>query len=161
MNLRMLTLAGAALLCALPAARAQEPAAKPVTKARNGGYLGIFVREPTPGHVVIERLQKGCGAELAGIQPGDVVLAVDGRPIANGDQLIGRMWSSRPYTLRLRRGEAELEIRTSTKELDNFPQVGTQAPRFTLPRKEGDGSVALDDLIAGGKPVVLIFGSFT
>lgn len=156
-TLRTLALAAAALTCAGLSVVAQEPPAK----ARNGGYLGIFVRESKPGHIVIERLHKGGGGEKAGLKPGDVVLSIDGRPPANGDQLIGRMWSSRPYTLRLKRGDEEVEIRTSTAELDAFPKVGTQAPRFTLPLKEGTGKVALDDLLGQGKPVVLIFGSFT
>ena len=58
-NLRILTLAAGALLCAGLSVLAQEPPAK----ARNGGYLGIFVREGKPGHIVIERLHKGGGGE--------------------------------------------------------------------------------------------------
>jgi len=157
-RLASVVLAGAALTAA--AVQAQEPpAAKP--KVRNGGYLGIFVRESKPGHITIERLQPGCGAAKAGLKPGDVILSIDGRTIANGDQLIGRMWSNRPYTLRVRRGETELEFRTSTKELDTFPAIGTPAPRFALPKRDGTGMLALDDLIVEGKPVVLVFGSFT
>ena len=89
------------------------------------------------------------------------MLAVDGRPISNGDQLIGRMWSSRPFTLRIRRGDAELDITTSTKALDTFSNVGDPAPRFSLPKRDGSGMLALDDLLVKGKPVVLVFGSFT
>ena len=48
-TLRSLVVAGAALAVAAAVAQTQEPPAK----ARNGGYLGIFVREPAPGRVVI------------------------------------------------------------------------------------------------------------
>lgn len=40
------------------------------------------------------------------------------------------------------------------------PAVGDQAPGFTLPLKEGGGSLALSQLHAS-RPCVLIFGSFT
>lgn len=161
MSMRSLTLAGAALLCAAPAVHAQESPAAAVAKARNGGYLGIFVRESKPGHIVIERLHPGCGAERVGLKAGDVVLSINGRAVANGDQLIGSMWGRNPYTLRVKRGDAELEFRTSTAELDNFAKVGEPAPRFALPRRDGQGHIALDELLVKQKPVVLIFGSFT
>ena len=160
MSIRSLALSGAVLLCAVPSAQSQEPPATGV-KARNGGYLGIFIRESKPGHIVIERLHPGCGAEKAGLKAGDVVLSINGSAIKNGDQLIGRMWSREPYSLRVRRGDEELDIRTSTRELDNFAKVGDPAPRFELPKRDGKGRVALDDLLAKKKPVVLIFGSFT
>ncbi len=163
MSIRAIALAGLALLCAVPTVRSQEPPTPSTvkTKSRNGGYLGIFVRETKSGAMLIERLHPGCGAEQAGLQTGDLILAVDGRTISNGDQLIGRMWSSRPFTLRIRRGDTELDITTSTKALDTFSNVGDPAPRFALPKRDGSGLLALDDLLVKGKPVVLIFGSFT
>jgi membrane-associated protease RseP (regulator of RpoE activity) len=163
MSIRAIALAGLILLCAVPVAGSQEPpaASKVKTKSRNGGYLGIFVRETANGAMRIERLHPGCGAERAGLKAGDLVLSVDGRTITNGDQLIGRMWSSRPFTLRIRRGDAELDITTSTKALDTFSNVGDSAPRFALPKRDGSGMLALDDLLVKGKPVVLVFGSFT
>ncbi len=40
------------------------------------------------------------------------------------------------------------------------PAVGDAAPDFELPRLDGKGSVRLSSF-KGGKPVALIFGSFT
>lgn len=36
------------------------------------------------------------------------------------------------------------------------PKIGDQAPRFSLPTSDG-GEVVLDELLARGKPVVLVF----
>jgi membrane-associated protease RseP (regulator of RpoE activity) len=156
-------LALGALLClAVPPLVAEEEPAGDV-KARNGGYIGMFFRESKPGVMTIERIHPGSGAEKAGLKAGDVVLSVDGRELANGDQLIRRLWSARPFTLWLmrERGKALVEVQTATKQLDAYSQVGAQAPRFRLPLRDGSGEVALDDLLAKGKPVVLVFGSFT
>jgi membrane-associated protease RseP (regulator of RpoE activity) len=136
-------------------------AAPEKVRTRNGGYLGMFVREKTPGTIVLERIQPGSGAEAAGLKAGDVVTAVNGIELDNGDELIRRMWSPRTFTLNIRRGAEPLEIRTSSKQLDGFSQVGESAPRFSLPARDGSGDVALDTVLARGRPVVLVFGSFT
>jgi len=41
------------------------------------------------------------------------------------------------------------------------PEVGQAAPDFKLHPLQGDGPVTLETLLAKGKPVVLLFGSFT
>jgi serine protease Do len=62
--------------------------------AQMQGRLGVAVRPLTPeeksGASVSHGLlvqQSGGAAESAGIQPGDVILAVNGRPISSVDQL--------------------------------------------------------------------------
>ena len=144
------------LLCALSASAGPEP-----VRTRNGGYLGMFVREQPPGTITIERIHPGAGAEAAGLKPGDVVEAVNGIELDHGDELIRRMWSPRTFTLNVRRGEEQLEIKTSSAKLDDYSTAGEQAPRFALPLRDGSGQVALDDVLAKGRPVVLVFGSFT
>ena len=129
----------ALLACAVAYA---EEEGTPKAKARNGGYLGIFIRETAPGVVRVERVHPGSGAEKEGLKAGDVIEGVGGRPLANGDQLIRRLWSSRPYTLKIKRGEEAVEIRTSTKALDRHPEVGAQAPRFKLMARDRSGVVS-------------------
>ncbi len=55
--------------------------AEPPAVAREYGFAngGVLVNSVTPGK----------GAAKAGIQPGDVILSVDGKPIKDGDQLVG------------------------------------------------------------------------
>ena len=130
-------------------------------RARNGGYLGIFVRETSPGTIVVERLHEGSGAEAAGLKPGDVIQAVNGIELENADELIRRLWSPRKLTLSVKRGEETIELETSSAQLDDYSQAGDPAPRFELPKKDGSGTVSLDALLAKGKPVVLVFGSYT
>lgn len=157
MRISMLLALGALVGLAAPMARAEPD---PVL-TRNGGYLGMFVREKTPGTIVLERIQPGSGAEAAGLKAGDVVIAVNGIELENGDELIRRMWSPRAFTLDIRRGEETLEIRTSSGELDGFSKVGESAPRFSLPVRDGSGSISLNAVLARSRPVVLVFGSFT
>lgn len=153
----LLTLSCAMLaLTSLSASAGPEP-----VRTRNGGYLGMFVRENPPGTLVIERVHPGSGAEAAGLKAGDVVEAVNGIELDHGDELIRRMWTPRAFTLNIRRGEEALEIKTSSEKLDAYSTVGEQAPRFALPARDGSGAVALDDVLAKGRPVVLVFGSFT
>ena len=144
-------------LLAVPArpAEAEGPALK-----RNGGYLGFFLRETNDG-VTIERLHPGSMAEQAGFQAGDVVREVNGRPLENGDALIRWLWSGRELKMGIRRGDEDLTIRTSTRDLDALPQLEDVAPDFTLPSKDGDGTHNLKALLSKGRPVVLVFGSFT
>mgnify|MGYP001811777355 CR=1 FL=1 len=135
-----------------------EPASE---RARIGGYLGIFVRETSPGTIVVERVHEGSGAEAAGLRAGDVIEAVNGIELENADELIRRLWSPRKITLNVKRGEESLEIKTSSAELDDYSTIGDPAPRFELPKRDGSGTVSLDALLAKGKPVVLVFGSYT
>lgn len=150
------------VLGALLALMAPLGLAEPETvRTRNGGYLGMFVREETPGTIVLERIHPGSGAEAAGLKAGDVVVAVNGIELEHGDELVRRMWSPRAFTLDIRRGGEALEIRTSSKQLDGYTSVGESAPRFSLPARDGSGAIALDEVLARGRPVVLVFGSFT
>ena len=49
------------------AARAEEEASEKM-RTRNGGYLGIFVREREPGVVTVERVQ--AGSRIQGFRSG-------------------------------------------------------------------------------------------
>lgn len=129
-------------------------------RKRTGGYLGFFLRE-ADGKITIERLHPGSVAEEVGFKAGDVVESVNGRELPNGDAFVKRLWSRRPLRIAVRRGEDIVEVETSTQALDSRPKVGDPAPGFELKAKDGRGKHALAKLLKKGRPVVLIFGSFT
>lgn len=67
----------AALAAKLPATRID---------VRKGGKLGV-AGQPMVGPCVITHVQDGSAAGKAGLQIGDVVVAIDGRPVANFESL--------------------------------------------------------------------------
>jgi len=67
----------AALAAKLPATRID---------VRKGGKLGV-AGQPMVGPCVITHVQEGSAAGKAGLQIGDVVVAIDGRPVANFESL--------------------------------------------------------------------------
>jgi serine protease Do len=89
-----------------------------VNPHENGGKLGLSVRPLTPdeqreGHVkgglVVE--QASGPAADAGIQPGDVVLAANGSPVANADELRGAVEKSNGHVaLLIQRGDMRLFV---------------------------------------------------
>lgn len=73
------------------------------------------------GVKVAEEAQQGTSpvtddgpADVAGIQPGDIILEIDGRPVAQSDELIVAIRASQPgdaVTLRVRSGDDERDVR--------------------------------------------------
>ncbi|MCI0341566.1 MAG: PDZ domain-containing protein [Planctomycetales bacterium] len=143
-----------------PAAGEGAAATEPALR-RVGGYLGMFIRENPGGGILVERVQPGSGAEAAGFRPGDVVLGSRGRKVPNGDQFIQALWGGRVRSLDVRRAAEQIELPISTKELDAHPAVGEKAPEFELPASDGSSRLRLSALLAKGRPVVLVFGSYT
>jgi serine protease Do len=84
----------------------------------SGGKLGLAVRPLTPdeqreghvkGGVVVERAS-GPAAD-AGIQPGDVVLAANGSPVTNAEELRGAVEKSKGHVaLLIQRGDTRLFV---------------------------------------------------
>lgn len=154
--MRILLLAGLFVLgLAVPTAAEEQE-----VKARNGGYLGVFLEE-ADGRITIQRVHAGSGAEKAGFRAGDVIREVNDRRLPNGDALLKRLWSGRPLRVTVERDGETVVVETSTQQLDAWPKVGEDAPRFVLPAREGDAKHDLEAMLEAGKPVVLIFGSFT
>jgi serine protease Do len=50
----------------------------------------LIVTQP-PGVAIVQTVQIGSVADRAGISPGDVLLAVDGRPIHGGQDIAGAL----------------------------------------------------------------------
>lgn len=71
-----------------------------------------------PG-VVVANLYVGSPAEQAGVQPGDIVLALDGVEVRGSQDVLGRIAVHKPgsvLALRLLRGTRSLELRTHVTE---------------------------------------------
>ncbi len=169
-------------LTVVPAAQEAVPPAPPSqeTKAmlpsRNGGYLGFFFTEEVNAGKSALRIHavqaKSCAADL-GLQAGDLIEAVDGKPFANGDQFMRALWfqsqgnarggqgKEAAHSLTVRRGDKTLDLAGGLRELDARPAVGDDAPAFALTTADGKETIRLEDLLAPGKPVVLVFGSYT
>ncbi len=61
----------------------------------------------------------GGPADRAGIRPGDVILAIDGRPVTQPDELIVAIRAKQPgdsVVLRVRTGDQEREVRVVLSE---------------------------------------------
>lgn len=88
----------------------------------DGQYTGEGVQvsaEPQGGTAPVT---DGGPADRAGIRPGDVILAIDGRPVTDSDELIVSIRARTPgdtVVLRVRTGEDERDVRVV---LDESPQ---------------------------------------
>jgi serine protease Do len=84
----------------------------------NGGFLGIMLAGPgkDEGGVKVGSVQKGTGAEKAGLKADDIILAVDGKKTPNPEALLeelGRHKVGQTVTIRLRRGTEEKELKAT------------------------------------------------
>ena len=105
---------------ALSAAADTLPAAEtaPYTVLRGGAEMQITGPYPLPP--LVENVTPFSAAEEAGILPGDLVLAVNGTPVASFNALREIIGASegKPQTLTLRRNGAETEITVTPKRQD-------------------------------------------
>ena len=89
------------------------PAAK--IDVRKGGKLGVG-GQPTIGPCLITHVQEGSAAAKAGIQIGDVVLQIDGEPVANFEALTAKVGRHGP-------GDAvKLDIERAVPGIGNGPE---------------------------------------
>ncbi|HLY75281.1 MAG TPA: PDZ domain-containing protein [Planctomycetota bacterium] len=89
----------------------QAPRPAP-TRPKGSGYLGAYVEETKDGIKVMD-VRPASPADEAGLQLGDVILAVNDRKIGSRDELLQRLWQRKPgqrVRLSIKRGEQDLEI---------------------------------------------------
>lgn len=102
------------------------------------GFLGVHARDLEPGEILAHELADGGAwvrtvlddtpAARAGLKVGDIVLAVDGVTVTDGDDLIAAVGGRRPgteLTLRVLRNERTREVRIV---LDEKPAPRAPAP---------------------------------
>jgi S1-C subfamily serine protease len=91
-------------------------------KVTNSGraYLGVMVATPLTGGVVVTGVQQGGPAASAGIKTGDVIVAVNRKPVANTDDLATVLASVKPNTkipVAVVRNGARLTLHVTAGEL--------------------------------------------
>lgn len=92
-----------------------------------GVRLGVMF-EPAPAGrgVVVKNVMPGSNAERAGLQKGDLLLAIDGEPLTDGFDLIYAMKRKRPGD----HGTVRIERQGETKEVDVlFQATGEDHPQ--------------------------------
>jgi regulator of sigma E protease len=86
------------------------------------GRIGVFPN----AHPIIQSVNAGDPADRAGLKRGDVVTAVDGRPVNLGSQLSEAISKSpeRPITLTLQRGDQTLEVPVTPRKNGDIGWIG-------------------------------------
>ena len=99
-----------------------------ITRGKIGVSVGIIPADALDEFGLKERkgalvatVVSGSAAARAGVQPGDVILAFNGKPVANRDQLVQMVVATRPGTtvpLRVLRDKQERTLNVTVDELD-------------------------------------------
>ncbi len=117
---------------AIPSHTAMEVMTQLITNGRvERGWLGVEALTLTPvlarrlgvderEGAVLLRLQRGGPADEGGLRPGDVVVAIDGRPVKDTVDLINQTAAIKPgesgrYTVLRGRDQVELDVRTGRR----------------------------------------------
>jgi S1-C subfamily serine protease/predicted esterase len=80
------------------------------------GLLGITAQQANQQYMTpaaVGTVSPGSGAEKAGIQPGDTIIAIDGKPVANFSQLqhaLGPKYEGDVVAVKVKRGDAEQQF---------------------------------------------------
>ena len=91
------------------------------------GWLGIYIEEvkpeaarraglPEPHGAMVDRVLEGGPAKAAGLRPGDIIVALDGHPIASSQELplaVGRVPLGRTVELSIVRGTKPMVLRAT------------------------------------------------
>jgi S1-C subfamily serine protease len=95
-----------------PPVAAPQPAPTPRVLPLRPEDLG-FALEDTGSRVVVVRVDRGSAASIAGMQTGDGMLSIDGRPVESAVDLLLAFSATRPgreYSLVVRRGAQVVEL---------------------------------------------------
>jgi hypothetical protein len=123
------------------------------------GFLGVVVTELTPDFVqgfgleegtrgaLVQSVQAKSPASKAGIQPGDVVVSVNGKPVENGEQLILSVSSVPPggeVTVTVLRGNERKDVHATVAQRPEEEALarGGETPQeeaLETPQEEGEG----------------------
>jgi len=138
------------------------------------GQLGVYIQDLTPElaeafdlktqtqGVVIAKVQPGSTADKAGIKEGDVVTAVDGKPVTRSAQLRNRVGMQRigeTVKLTLLRSGDEKEVKVTINKADESVATVTTSSKASLKKLQGaelkdspDGDGVVVAMIEPGSP---------
>lgn len=96
------------------------------------GFLGVSPEENLGGGVRVRMVSPGCPAALGGVQVEDVIVAIDGNPLAGSDDLLiyaGGALAGNPVTLDIDRGGRRQKVKlTLAKNVNQLPFIATVSP---------------------------------
>ncbi|CDG83425.1 RIP metalloprotease RseP [Janthinobacterium agaricidamnosum] len=118
------------------------------------GQAGIVLARPLP---VLGQVMPGGAAALAGLRSGDLILAIDGRPVADGIAFIERIRAANGATLQvaLRRDGRDLLLPV-TPVVESEPVDKPGKPAVTVGKIKAEVALAPDMItVASSAPVAL------
>ena len=89
---------------------------------RRGGFLGVICYRPEGAYCQVDDVTPGSGASKAGLQPGDIIIGIDGVRISRFEDLQKQVDTHVPgddIQLRFRRGSEILEGTATLGKLEN------------------------------------------
>jgi serine protease Do len=81
---------------------------------------------------LVSSVGSGGPAAKAGMEPGDLIVEFNGKPVPNRDQLVAMVTSTKPGTtvpVKVRREKKELTLNVTVDELDLESEAGVRSPR--------------------------------
>jgi putative serine protease PepD len=99
-------------------------------KSVKHAYLGVSLSSSSGGGALVQTVNAGAPAAAAGLQTGDLVTAIDGKPVTNTDQFIATIDTYHPgdtVTLTFKRGGSTMNLKI---KLGTRP---AQAPGAQIP----------------------------
>jgi serine protease Do len=119
-----------------------------ITRGRIGVGVGVVDRDALDEFGLKERtgalvstVSEGSAAEKAGLEPGDVIIAYNNKPVKNSNELVQMVTATRPGTsvpVRILRDKQERTVNITVDELDLEAEAGRSTrsgagPRETAP----------------------------
>jgi len=106
----------------------------------------LFKALGTNQGVLVGAVQKGGPSEKAGVKPEDIIIAMNGKPVKDGDDLVARVADTpigTPVTLTVDRDGKKMEFKVTImdraevfKELPQFAELQQQQPAADEPKPE-------------------------
>lgn len=116
----------------------------PVTVERGGEFVNL--ETPNPNVLIAGAVIPGEPAELAGVEPGDIIESIDGEKATNTQMVVDRVKEGESVEFGLRRGDENLDIVVTPKMKDDgVYRVGIYfgSPFGTEAQRMGVGDAAL------------------